>query len=136
MANRELRLQEELRLIATVFRDVVRSEDWFLLPNDARAARYGWIPEPFPVALHAQPGHPGQVPYGIYVRSCVRIGNQVPNNFKATASNRPPFEGQWGVLSWQGDADGTPWIPAQRIREGANLLNFVVTFEERFKQGV
>lgn len=136
MAERELRLEEEHRLIATVFPSVVRSQDWFLIPDDARATRYGWTPGPFPVAFHAQPGHPGQVPYGIYVPSSAQIGGQVPNNFNGNASNRPPFEGQWGVLSWQGDDQGIPWVPAQRIREGANLLNFLITFDERFKEGV
>ena len=136
MDERELRLEEEKRLIATIFPSVVRLREWFLIPHDARATRYGWTPDPFPVAFHAQPGHPGQVPYGIYVPSSVRIAGRSPSNFSADASNRPPFEGQWGVLSWQGDSDDRPWIPATRICEGANLLNFVITFEEWFKEGV
>ena len=136
MAERELRLEEEHQLIASVFPSVIRVRDWFLIPDDARAPRHGWTPDPFPIAFHAQPGHPGQVPYGIYVPSSVQIGGQTPSNFTANASNRPPFEGQWGVLSWQGDSDGIPWVPAQQIRAGANLLNFVITFEERFKEGV
>ena len=136
MADREHRLEEEYRLIATVFPTVVRSEDWFLVPDDVRAKRHGWTPDPFPVAFHAQPEHPGQVPYGIYVASCALVGGQSPNNFSGNASNRPPFEGEWGVLSWQGDNSGTPWVPAQQIEEGANLLNYLITFEERFKDGV
>ena len=136
MDNRELRLEEEYDLIVRVFPSAIRSGDWFLIEHDARATRSGWSPDPFPVAFHAQPGHPGQVPYGIYVPSSTRVGGQAPNNFSTNASNRPPFDGQWGVLSWQGDADGMPWIPAQVVREGANLLNFLITFEERFKQGV
>ena len=136
MAERELRLEEERRLIASVFPSVVRSGDWFLIPDDSRAVRHGWTPAPFPVAFRAQPGHPGQVPYGIYVPSSARMGGQAPNNFSATASNPPPFAGRWGVLSWQGDADGKPWVPRTQIREGANLLNFLLTFEERYKEGV
>lgn len=136
MGERERRLEEEHDLIVSVFPSVIRSGDWFLIEHDARATRAGWSPDPFPVAFHAQPRHPGQVPYGIYVPSSVRIGDQVPNNFTADASHVPPFDGQWGVLSWQGDAEGIPWIPAQVVREGANLLNFVITFEKRFKQGV
>ena len=135
MGEREIRLEEEHRLIASVFPSVVRSSDWFLIPNDFRATRHGWTPDPFPVVFHAQPGHPGQVPYGIYVLSSVQIGSQTPNDFNANASNRPPFDGQWGVLSWQGDKDGIPWVPAQQIRKGANLLNFAITFEERFQEG-
>ena len=136
MDERELRLEEEHDLIVSVFPSAIRSGDWFLIEHDARATRAGWSPDPFPVAFHAQPRHPGQVPYGIYVPSSARIGDQVPSNFTASASTRPPFDGEWGVLSWQGDADGIPWIPAQVVREGANLLNFLITFEERFKEGV
>ena len=136
MAERELRLKEEYQLIASVFPSVVRLGDWFLIPDDARAMQHGWTPDPFPVAFHAQPGHPGQVPYGIYVSSSVQVSGQTPKNFVAEAKNRPPFEGQWGVLSWQGDSDGTPWVSTQQIRAGANLLNFVITFEKRFKEGV
>ncbi len=136
MAERKLRLEEERRLIATVFPSIVRVGDWFLIPNDSRATRLGWTPDPFSVAFHAQTGHPGQVPYGIYVPSSAQIGGQVPHNFTANASNRPPFEGQWGIFSWQGDDHGIPWVPAQSIRKGANLLNFLITFEERFKEGV
>ena len=136
MDERELRLEEEHRLIMSVFPSVIRSGDWFLIEHDARATRAGWNPEPFPVAFHARPGHPGQVPYGIYVPSTARVGDQAPNDFVANASTHPPFDGEWGVLSWQGDADGIPWIPAVAVRGGANLLNYVITFEERFQQGV
>ena len=135
MDRRELRLKEEHKLIGRFFPSAIRSGDWFLIPDDARATRRGWSPDPFPVAFHAQPGHPGQVPYGIYVPSSARAGGHTPNNFSVSANHVPPFEGEWGVLSWQGDADGTPWIPKQVIRSGANLLNFLITFEERFKQG-
>lgn len=136
MAERELRLEEEYKLIASVFPSVVRHGDWFLIPDEARAVRHGWIPDPFPVAFQAQPGHPGQVPYGIYVSSSVQVNGKTPDNFAPEADNKPPFEGQWGVLSWQGDSDGIPWIPAREIRAGANLLNFIITFEKRFKEGV
>ena len=136
MDEREIRLQAEHRLIASVFPGVERSGDWFLIGHDGRATRAGWSPDPFPVAFHAQPGHPGQVPYGIYVPSSALVGGKAPDNFSATASNRQPFDGDWGVLSWQGDADGMPWTAKQEIREGANLLNYVITFEQRFRQGV
>jgi len=134
--ERESRLNAEHHLITSVFPRVLRSGDWFLLEDDARATRCGWTPSPFPVAFHAQQQHPGQVPYGIYVPSSARVRGQTPNDFTANAATQPPFDGDWGVLSWQGDADGKPWIPAQTLREGANLLNYLITFEKRFKQGV
>ena len=51
MDERELRLEAEHRLIASVFPSVLRSVDWFLIEHDARATRAGWSPHPFPVAL-------------------------------------------------------------------------------------
>lgn len=136
MAERGLRLEEEHKLLGSVFPGIVRSGDWFLIPDDARATRAGWSPSPFPVAFHAQAKHPGQVPYGIYVARDVRVHGRVPNNFKANCAQLPPFEGEWGVLSWQGDGQGIAWVPSERIREGANLLDFAVTFQERFNEGV
>lgn len=106
--------------------------DWFLLANDERAARNGWSPVPFAVAFHAQPGHPGQPPYGIYVRPEVRVGGGVPNDFQPQAANRPPFRGEWGVLSWTVEG---PWLPKENVREGANLLSFLLSFEDRYKAG-
>ena len=136
MDSRELRLGEEHQLLALVFPSVTRSGDWFYLSHDSRATKCGWTPDPFPVAFQAQPEHPGQVPYGIYVPSSALVRGQSPNNFNAQAENRPPFAGDWGVLSWQGDADGRPWVPAQKVQMGANLLNYLITFERRFKEGV
>lgn len=132
MDSRQLRLDEELRLLLRVFPSIVCNGDWFLLADDVRARRFGWTPEPFSVAFHAQPQHPGQVPYGIYVSSNAQVDGKSPNNFQAAASNRPPFPGQWGVLSWTVD----PWVPRSPIEAGANLLNYAITFEERFREGV
>jgi hypothetical protein len=134
--NRQRRLDDEHKLLLSVFPSIVRDRDWFLLPDDVRARRLGWTPEPFPVAFHAQPQHPGQVPYGIYVLGNAQVGGRAPNNFQAMANNRPPFPGQWGVLSWTADAPCVPWVPKTPIEAGANLLNYALTFEERFREGV
>ena len=136
MDDREGRLDQEHDLLLTVFSEIERAGDWFLLPDDVRARRLGWTPDPFPAAFHAQPKHPGQVPYGIYALSKAQVGGREPKNFQPVASNRPPFPGQWGVLSWTADAPGVPWVPKTPIEEGANLLNYVLTFEERFREGV
>ena len=132
MDDSALRLEHEHLLIAEFFPTVCRSGSWFLIPDDARATRLGWTPDPFPVAFHAQPRHPGQAPYGIFVPSSVRVGGRAPENFASTSASGPPFDGEWGVLSWICD----PWIPKGQIRQGSNLLNFLLTFEQRFREGV
>jgi hypothetical protein len=133
--ERAARVQEELVVLRTAFPDLqyAAEGDWFLIPNDGRAVALGWGPNPFPVAFHAQPNHPGQAPYGIYVVSEARFRGSPPNNFQPTANHRPPFAGSWGVLSW---AHEGPWLPKTPLVEGANLLNFALSFEDRYRAGV
>lgn len=134
MAERDRRIGEELELLLEVFPDLIYESkgNWFLIPNDLRALAVGWAPQPFPVAFHAQPKHPGQSPYGIYVCSDAQVGGVTPQRFTANAGQIPPFPGSWGVLSWAIDG---PWVPKEPAREGANLLNFALGFEERFRTG-
>ena len=134
VAERERRIGEEFELLQEIFPDLIHEPngDWFLIQNDLRAVAAGWAPQPFPVAFHAQPKHPGQAPYGIYVRSDVKVRGAAPQRFKANADQKPPFPGEWGVLSWTIDGQ---WVPKEPAREGANLLNFVLSFEERFRSG-
>lgn len=136
MDSRAVRLDAEFKLLARFRSEIVREGDWFLLQDDQRARSLGWTPDPFPVAFHAQPKHPGQAPYGIYVPSDARVRGQAPNNFQLNTANKPPFPGQWGVLSWTPERPGLPWQPKTAIEEGANLLNFFLTFQERFDEGV
>lgn len=133
MDERAVRLGEEAELLHAFFGDILREGDWFCIPDDERARRLGWGPDPFPVAFHAQPGHPGQAAYGIYVSSKANVNGAVPTNFQPVASNKPPFPGSWGVLSW---THQSPWVARTTVHESTNLLNFAIGFEERFKQGV
>jgi hypothetical protein len=131
--ERAIRLDDEHRLLLEVFRGILRNGDWFCIPDDARARRLGWSPDPFPVAIHAQPGHPGQAPYGIYVASEAMVNRAAPKDFQPTASNVPPFPGSWGVLSW---THASSWVARRSVRESTNLLDFAIGFQERFSQGV
>lgn len=134
MVDRGERIREEYELLRSVFEAAVYNPvgDWFLIPDDHRAAEHGWLPTPFPVAFHAQTDHPGQAPYGIYVPSGVTVRGSTPNNFQASAQNRPAFPGTWGVLSWSVEG---PWIPKGDVRAGANLLSFALSFIERYRTG-
>ena len=133
MDERTARLEEEHKLLLVVFPDILHSRDWFCISDDARARRLGWGPNPFPVAFHAQPGHPGQAAYGIYIPSDATVNGAAPKNFQAVASNVPPFPGRWGVLSWTHES---PWVARTSVHESTNLLNFALGFGVRFKQGV
>lgn len=133
MDERAARLEEEYKLLLELYPNILRQGDWFCISDDERARRLGWAPEPFPVSFHAQPGHPGQAAYGIYVASNTMVNGSAPDNFQAAASNVPPFPGSWGVLSW---THLSPWVARMSVRESTNLLNFVIGFEVRFKEGV
>ena len=133
MADRAARIRDEHELLRTVFKEIQYEPkgDWFFLENDTRAAAFGWTPTPFPVAFQAHQEHPGTPPYGIYVNPGVRLrGGTVPANFQPSAANVPPFAGEWAMLSWSIDG---PWIPKVGARGGANLLAFVLGFEDRYK---
>lgn len=132
MDDREARLLAEYDVIRAVFPTVERLGNWFRLPHDKRAVAHGWGPDPFPVAFHAQADHPGNAPYGIYVSPRTFVRGTSPNNFQGQAGNRPPFAGEWGVLSWAVEG---PWLPKVDVRKGANLLTFLLSFDERYRMG-
>ena len=130
------RVSAELRLLRGVFPDIVYSEDghWFMIPDYPAAEALGWTPRPLPVAFHAQPGHPGQAPYGIWVPSGIRVAGSPPSNIQDPASRQPPFPGSWALLSWT--SDGDQWRPRANIAAGSNLVNYAIGFRDRFLQGV
>lgn len=124
----------ELELLRGVFPDIVYLEDgdWFLIPEYPLSGTTEWTPAPLSVAFHAQPGHPGQAPYGIWVPSGVRVRGEAPNNIQDPANKQPPFPGRWALLSWTVNGK---WQPKANPREGANLLDYALGFKERFNQG-
>jgi hypothetical protein len=93
----------------------------------------GWSSETIDVAFLIQEGHPAAAPYGIYVPAGLRFNGQKPENFTEPAENQPPFGGRWGIFSWQPDENA--WKPHADITKGANLLNWVLGFGDRFREG-
>ncbi len=126
------RLDEELLVLRSVFPRASRDGSWFLIPDYPMRESWGWTPNPMPVAFHAQPNHPGQQPYGIYVPTDALVRGNVPGN-RAGAGNRPPFAGDWSILSWS--PQGGEWRPKGIVREGANLLTYALGFRDRFAEG-
>ncbi len=79
-------------------------------------------------------GYPGSPPYGIYVPAGLTCDGRPPtNNYTFPANQQPPFPGQWGIFSWQ--AVEGEWIPTADTRKGPNLLSFVLSFGDRFREG-
>lgn len=127
----EERLNEELALIQTRFRRAERKGLWFWVPDYLMGA--GWNREKTDVAFVAHQAHPGSPPYGIYVPVGLRFNGTMPGNYSEPAGQQPPFGGAWGIFSWVPD-DGQ-WRATADLRKGANLMNWVIGFSDRFRAG-
>ncbi len=126
----EERIREETELLRERFPDLVYRDRWIWLP--CYRLTEGWNPADVPVAFFIRDGFPGISPYGIYVPAGIRFKGRVPSNYKEPAKPSPPFDGAWGVFSWE----ATSWQPSADPRKGHNLVNWVVGFIDRFKEGI
>lgn len=131
----EERIEEEFQLIRKYYPTLTVSncKKWGLIENFKLPSEMSWNKESIPVCFTIPSGYPGSVPYGIYVPSDLQCDHKEPMSFKKVADNKPPFEGDWGMLSWTPDAG--EWKPTSDILLGSNLLNFINTFHDRFKEG-
>lgn len=125
------RVEQELALLRQRYEDVeyVEAGHW------VRVGKYplpkGWNRQETDVVFQIQRGHPGQAPYGIYLPVGLQFGTTKLTNYAEPAPAQPPFSGRWGIFSW------TPedWKPAADPTKGSNLLNWVISFAERFREG-
>jgi hypothetical protein len=125
------RIQEEIRLIRTRFRDL----DYLAEGNWVRIRSYplpeGWNQECTEVAFLMIPSP--AAPYGIYVPTGLQFKGQRPTNYTEPAPVNPPFGGVWGIFSWApGDGE---WRPASTVLGGSNYLNWALGFADRFSEG-
>lgn len=128
------RIQHELELLRKFFLNLefIDKGLWIRIPE------YPLPPGPWnrkatDVAFQVPVAYPGTPPYGIYVPSGLTYNGIPPANYKDRASQQPPFQGTWGIFSWS-PRDGQ-WRPTSDLLSGPNLLNFVRSFANRFKEG-
>ena len=108
---------------------------WVLIPNFQLPE--GWEPITTSVVFQIQSNHPSTAPYGIYVPSGLMFKGTKPiqqNNYVEPSANKVPFSGIWGMFSWA-PVEGQ-WFPKTDIIGGSNLLNWVLGFSERFREGL
>ncbi len=129
----EERIAKELALLRKRYPDLEYRQDgqWVRIPSYPLTE--GWNRPETPVAFQMKVGYPGTPPYGIYVPTGLSYRGQRPNNYTEPASPPPPFEGSWGIFSW---SDAGQWRPTADLVTGSNLLNWVRTFADRFREGV
>ena len=92
----------------------------------------GWSSDAVPVAFQIPTGFPGTPPYGFYVPVGLTYHGEPPQSYNARPPTRPPFEGEWGMLSWAHDGS---WRATSNIVTGSNLFNWSLSFQDRFREG-
>ncbi len=128
------RIDEEITLLRKYYPNLEHDENrrWVIIHDYPLPEDIPWNKKAIDVCFFIPNGYPGANPYGIYVPADLRYGDQPPNNYKPSPENKPPFSGNWGLISW------TPvdkWNPSAEIQKGSNLLNYVLSFNDRFKEG-
>jgi hypothetical protein len=126
------RIKEELALIRWRYPDTEYREEgqWIRIPSYPLPV--GWSRTSTEVAIQIPNGYPGAPPYGIYVPVGLQFKGSTPKNYTEPAGNHPLFPGTWGVFSWSPDGG---WRATADIRSGSNLLNWVMGFADRFREG-
>jgi len=128
------RVKEELELLGKHYPslDYVEAGNWVRIPSYPLPP--GWSRSASDVSFSIPSGYPGTPPYGIYVPGGLLFNGSRPRDYTEPASNHPPFEGSWGVLSWT-PFDGQ-WRPAAIVASGSNLLDYARSFADRFREGM
>lgn len=128
------RIQTELELLKKYFPEIETAEgNWFRIQNYPLPQGMSWNKTVIEICFQAPVGYPCTPPYGIYVPSDLRINDQVPESFQPSVNNKPPFDGSWGMFSWTPEEGN--WNPSADASRGSSLLDFVLTFDQRFKSG-
>lgn len=127
------RIAKELELLRKHWPDLeyVENGQWVRLP--AYPLPEGWSRSATDVGFQIPTAYPGTPPYGIYVPAGLNFNGARPDNYTEPSGTKPPFPGDWGILSWTQE-DGA-WRATADLITGSNLLNWVLTFEDRFRQG-
>lgn len=126
------RIDQELALLRQRYPDLEYREEgrWIRVP--AYPLPSGWNRTSTDIAFQIPVGYPGTQPYGFCTSVGLQFNGQSPDNCQA-ADPMPPFEGgPWVRFSWTPE---TPWQPAAQVTAGSNLLNWVIGFADRFRQG-
>jgi hypothetical protein len=126
------RIQEELALLRKSYPDTeyVPDGQWVRIRKYPLAT--GWNSENTEVVFQIPAGYPGAHPYGIYVPAGLLYQGARPQNYTEPAQTKPPFQGTWGIFSWQ----PANWSPSAKIVSGSNLWSWVRGFSARFKEGI
>jgi len=129
----QARIQQELPLLRQKWPELeyVEAGHWIRIPSYPLPPNWNW--KECDVAFQVRAGYPGTPPYGIYVPAGILYKGERPVNYVEPASAPPPFSGKWGVFSWL-PVEGK-WYPTADPCAGSNLVNWVIGFAQRFREG-
>lgn len=126
------RIQSELALLrqsfASVEHVVTHAMHWFRVYG--LKVPDGWSASETGVVFAVSEGHPGAEPYGFFVSKSLTKNGSPPS--ESSFAHPPPFDGEWRFLSWS----PVGWRATADLRSGSNLLNWVMTFPHRLREGV
>lgn len=125
------RIAQELELLRSSFPtlEYVPEGQWVRIPSYPLPEAV-WGRSAVEVCFQIPEAIPAQGPYGLYVRPDISLANGgVIQNYTYPAPTA--FGGDWGKFSWQLLA----WTPNADIVAGTNMLNFVRSFADRFREG-
>jgi len=127
------RIGAELDLLRKDHPDLEYREDgrWVRIPG--YALPQGWSRSETDVAFQIKVDYPGTPPYGFFVSAGLTFRNERPGGYNEPGSPQPPFDGTWGMFSWQQEPNA--WRPTGDVATGSNLRNFVRSFADRFAAG-
>jgi len=128
------RIAQELALLRKRYPGLEYSDEgrWVRISGYPLPER--WSRAATDVAFQIKLEHPGAPPYGICVPVGLTFNGQRPNNYTEPAPTPPPFEGVWGIFSW--DAVPGEWRPTADLVTGSNLANWVSGIADRFSEGI
>ena len=125
------RCRKELELLRQLWPELEFLEDglWVRIPVYEVPGDL-WNEKTIEVAFQIPSGLPGQQPYAFHVRPMITLksGGAVSN---FTSNTTTGFGSGWATFSWQLD----PWSPTDDIVTGTNMVNFVLSFADRLREG-
>lgn len=127
------RIEQELTLLRSHHPNLEYESEgrWVRIPSYQLPE--GWNRSVIDVAFQIPIGYPGTPPYGIYTPAGLAFNRTRPDNYAEPASTQPPLGGTWGIFSWT-PVEGQ-WRPTADLLTGSNLLNWVLGFADRFREG-
>lgn len=128
------RIDKEIEMLCQRYPKLEFIEDGYWVRIPSYPLLQGWNRFSTEIAFQIPMGYPGTPPYGIYALAGLLFNESKPQNYTEPAPNQPPFSGLWGIFSWS-PANGQ-WHPTADIITGFNLINWVIGFATRFREGL